>query len=144
MLCKGTTFVRIHQIKRYFSRRESTRILRRMTPVRLISSIVESLDLSTFRKLYRERGRNPYNPKMLLKVVIYAYMNNIYSCRRIEKALKRASTSFGWQVMSSPTLSPSTVSVTDYLLNLSPTKPSPTSPDIKSKCLKSGGVGARS
>ena len=32
----------------------------------------------------------------------------------------------------------------DYLLNLSPTKPSPTSPDIKSKCLKSGGVGARS
>ena len=58
-------------------------------PVRLISSIVESLDLSSFRKLYRERGRSPYNPEMLLKVVIYAYMNNIYSCRRIEKALKR-------------------------------------------------------
>lgn len=32
----------------------------------------------------------------------------------------------------------------DYLLNLSPTNPSPTSPDIKSKCLKSSGVGARS
>ena len=58
-------------------------------PVRLISSIVEGLDLSSFRKLYRERGRSPYDPKMLLKVVIYAYMNNIYSCRRIEKALKR-------------------------------------------------------
>ena len=26
---------------------------------------------------------------MLLKVVIYAYMNNIYSCRKIEKAVKR-------------------------------------------------------
>ena len=26
---------------------------------------------------------------MLLKVVIYAYMNNIYSCRKIEQALKR-------------------------------------------------------
>ena len=58
-------------------------------PVRLISSIVESLDLSNFRRLYKERGRSPYNPKMLLKVVIYAYMNNIYSCRRIEQALKR-------------------------------------------------------
>ena len=58
-------------------------------PVRLISSIVESLDLSGFRKLYKERGRSPYDPKMLLKVVLYAYMNNIYSCRRIEKALKR-------------------------------------------------------
>ena len=58
-------------------------------PVRLVSAIVESLDLSRFRKLYRERGRSPYDPKMLLKVVIYAYMNNIYSCRKIEKSLKR-------------------------------------------------------
>ena len=58
-------------------------------PVRLISSIVEKLELSNFRRLYKERGRSPYDPKMLLKVVIYAYMNNIYSCRRIEKALKR-------------------------------------------------------
>ena len=58
-------------------------------PVRLISSIVERLDLSSFRKLYKERGRSPYDPKMLLKVVIYAYMNNIYSCRKIEKCLKR-------------------------------------------------------
>ena len=58
-------------------------------PVRLVSGIVESLDLSSFRKLYKERGRSPYDPKMLLKVVIYAYMNNIYSCRKIEKSLKR-------------------------------------------------------
>jgi transposase len=58
-------------------------------PVRLISSIVEKFELSNFRRLYKERGRSPYDPKMLLKVVIYAYMNNIYSCRRIEKALKR-------------------------------------------------------
>lgn len=58
-------------------------------PVRLVSTIVDSLELSSFRNLYRERGRSPYNPKMLLKVVIYAYMNNIYSCRKIEKSLKR-------------------------------------------------------
>ncbi len=58
-------------------------------PVRLVSVIIESLDLSSFRKLYKERGRSPYDPKMLLKVVIYAYKNNIYSCRRIEKSLKR-------------------------------------------------------
>lgn len=58
-------------------------------PVRLLNGIVESLDLSSFRKLYKERGRSPYDPEMLLKVVIYAYMNNIYSCRRIEKSLKR-------------------------------------------------------
>ncbi len=58
-------------------------------PVRILSGIIGSLDLSSLRKLYKERGRSPYDPKMLLAVVIYAYMNNIYSCRRIEKSLKR-------------------------------------------------------
>ena len=58
-------------------------------PVRLVNSVVDSLDLERFRKLYRERGRSPYHPRMMLKLIIYAYMNNIYSCRRIEQALKR-------------------------------------------------------
>ena len=58
-------------------------------PVRLVNSVVDSLDLERFRKLYRERGRSPYHPRMMLKVIIYAYMNNIYSCRRIEQALRR-------------------------------------------------------
>ena len=40
-------------------------------------------------RLYSELGRNPYDPGMMLKVVIYAYMSNIYSCRKIEEALKR-------------------------------------------------------
>lgn len=57
-------------------------------PVRLVNSVVDGLDLERFRKLYRERGRSPYHPRMMLKVIIYAYMNNIYSCRRIEQSLK--------------------------------------------------------
>ena len=58
-------------------------------PVRVVDSMVESLDLKDFRKLYKEKGRCPYHPKMMLKVIIYAYMNNIYSCRKIEKQLQR-------------------------------------------------------
>jgi transposase len=58
-------------------------------PVRIINAVVEELNLENFRKLYKERGRSPYNPKMLLKVIIYAYMNNVYSCRKIEKLLLR-------------------------------------------------------
>ena len=43
-----------------------------------------------FHKLYKEYGRNPYHPKMMLKVILYAYyMNNIYSYRKIEKQLYR-------------------------------------------------------
>ena len=58
-------------------------------PVRLIDSIIESLDITGIHKLYHPTGRRAYDPRMLLKVVIYAYMNNTYSCRRIEKLLKR-------------------------------------------------------
>ena len=58
-------------------------------PVRIVNAIVESLPLDNFRKLYKETGRCPYHPKMMLKVIIYAYMNNVYSCRKIEKLLRR-------------------------------------------------------
>lgn len=58
-------------------------------PVRLVDAVVESLDLRDFKKLYREKGRCPYHPKMMLKVILYAYLNNIYSCRKIEKAVQR-------------------------------------------------------
>ena len=58
-------------------------------PVRIVDGIVDRLKLENFRKLYRERGRSPYHPRMMLKVVLYGYMNNIYSCRKLESALKR-------------------------------------------------------
>ena len=58
-------------------------------PVRVVDAVVESLDLKEFKKLYSERGRCPYHPKMMLKIILYAYMNNIYSCRKIEKLLLR-------------------------------------------------------
>ena len=58
-------------------------------PVRIVDAVVESLDLKEFRKLYRERGRCPYHPKMMLKIILYAYMNNIYSCRKIERVVQR-------------------------------------------------------
>lgn len=58
-------------------------------PVRIVDAVVESLDLSEFKKLYREKGRCAYHPKMMLKIILYAYMNNIYSCRKIEKAVQR-------------------------------------------------------
>lgn len=58
-------------------------------PVRVIDAVIDNLRLDNFKKLYKERGRSPYHPKMMLKVIIYGYMNNLYSCRRIETALKR-------------------------------------------------------
>ncbi len=58
-------------------------------PVRLVNAVVDSLDMGRIYSLYHDRGASPYHPRMMLKVIIYGYMNNIYSCRKIENALKR-------------------------------------------------------
>lgn len=64
-------------------------------PVRIISYLVDCLNLDRINRLYNRSGRSPYHPKMMLKVIIYAYLNNIYSCRRIESLLRR-DTYFMW------------------------------------------------
>ena len=58
-------------------------------PVRIIDHVLDKIDISNILKLYHVKGRNAFYPHMMLKVIIYAYMNNIYSCRCIEELLKR-------------------------------------------------------
>ena len=58
-------------------------------PVRIINGVINGLNLDCLAKLYRSKGRRAYNARMMLKVIIYAYMNNVYSCRKIENLLKR-------------------------------------------------------
>lgn len=58
-------------------------------PVRIIDAVIDSLDLSSIYKLYKPDGRRPFHPRMMLKAIIYGYMNNVYSCRKIECRLKR-------------------------------------------------------
>ena len=58
--------------------------------VRLLSHILEGLDYSKLYKAYSSVGRNfAIEPKILFKVLTYAYMNNIYSSRAIERACRR-------------------------------------------------------
>lgn len=58
-------------------------------PVHIVNAVVDNLNLDNLKKLYKDTGRSAYHPKMMLKVIIYAYMNNIYSCRKIGKLLLR-------------------------------------------------------
>ena len=57
-------------------------------PVRLINQIIDQIDISDIISTYKGGGASSFHPKMLLKVLIYGYLNNLYSCRNIEKALK--------------------------------------------------------
>ena len=58
-------------------------------PVRVLDAIVEHLDISAIEATYKGGGASSFAPRMLLKVVLYAYLQNIYSGRKMEKLLKR-------------------------------------------------------
>ena len=58
-------------------------------PVRLVSAFVEEMDLSELYKTYSRIRKNQATPRQMLKLVIYAVMNRIYSSRDIQKACKR-------------------------------------------------------
>ena len=58
--------------------------------VRLLSQVMEELDYTKLIMAYSSQGRNPVvEPKILFKILIYAYMNDIYSSRKIERACRR-------------------------------------------------------
>lgn len=53
-------------------------------PVRLVNSIIDRLDLDPLLKRYRGGGASSYHPRMLLKVLVYGYLDNVYSSRKLE------------------------------------------------------------
>ena len=54
-----------------------------------VSDLVDQLDLSAIESVYEreERGQPPYHPRMMTKVLVYAYCVGVYSSRRMEKRL---------------------------------------------------------
>ncbi|MCK0145233.1 transposase, partial [Arenibacter sp. F26102] len=56
-------------------------------PVRIVNTILDQIDLSILEKGYKGGGTSSYHPKVLLKILIYAYLRNLYSSRKIEEAL---------------------------------------------------------
>ena len=56
-------------------------------PVRIVNTIMDNVDISTLEQSYKGGGTSSYHPRMLLKVIVYAYLRNLYSSRKIEQAL---------------------------------------------------------
>ncbi len=57
-------------------------------PVRLVNKVVDELDLSSIFSNYKGGGTSSFHPRMMVKVLFYSYLSNVYSCRKIEKALQ--------------------------------------------------------
>ena len=58
-------------------------------PVRLLSAFVEGMELSDLYNTYGKIKKDQVSPRQLLKIVIYAGMNRIYSSHDIEKSCRR-------------------------------------------------------
>ena len=56
--------------------------------VRVVNAAIEKMDLSALLAQYKGGGTSSYHPKMLLKVLVYAYTQQLYSSRKIAKALR--------------------------------------------------------
>ncbi|MGI6260087.1 MAG: IS1182 family transposase, partial [Anaerolineaceae bacterium] len=63
--------------------------------VRVVDDFIEKIDISSVINSYPGGGSSAYHPRMLLKVIVYAYVEKIYSGRQIAKAL-RENVNFMW------------------------------------------------
>ena len=59
-------------------------------PVRTVNAILDNFDISEIESTYKGGGTTSYHPRMLLKIVVYAYLTNIYSGRRMASLLEES------------------------------------------------------
>lgn len=57
-------------------------------PVRVVSEVIDKIDIDILIKKYKGGGSSSYHPRMLLKVLVFSYLSNIYSSRKMEAAVK--------------------------------------------------------
>jgi len=57
--------------------------------VRVVNDVVDAMDITSLINQYEGGGTTAYHPRMLLKVLLYAYCMKIYTGRKIAKALKQ-------------------------------------------------------
>lgn len=55
---------------------------------RLLSAIIDSMDIQNIIDTYKGGGTSSYNPKMLLKAWILGFIYRIHSCRLLAKAIR--------------------------------------------------------
>jgi transposase len=57
-------------------------------PVRVVNQVLDKINLAPLLKKYKGGGCSSYHPRMMLKVLIYGYLSNIYSSRKLEAATR--------------------------------------------------------
>ena len=55
-------------------------------PVRIVNQVIDQIDIRPLLRKYKGGGSSSYHPRMLLKVLVYGYLSNVYSSRKLESA----------------------------------------------------------
>jgi transposase len=58
-------------------------------PVRVVNQVVDNLNLDPILAKYDGGGCPAYHPRLMLKVLVYGYVTNVYSSRKIEQSLQQ-------------------------------------------------------
>ena len=54
-------------------------------PVRFIDGIIEEMDITDILSTYKGGGTSSYHPRVIIKILVYGYLDRIYSSRRLEQ-----------------------------------------------------------
>lgn len=57
-------------------------------PVRIVNDVINRINIQSLLDAYKIKGCSSYHPQMLLKVLVYGYVSNVYSSRKLEIACK--------------------------------------------------------
>ena len=55
--------------------------------VRVVRAVIDSINIDSITKKYKGGGASSFHPVMMLKIIVYGYLSNIYSSRKIEQAV---------------------------------------------------------
>ena len=58
-------------------------------PVRIVDKVIDEIDTRPITRKYKGGGASGYHPRMLLKVLVCAYLTNVYSSRKLEEQVRR-------------------------------------------------------
>jgi len=54
-------------------------------PVRIVKQVVDAVDVKPLNRKYKGGGASSFHPRLMLKLLVYGYLTNTYSSRRLEE-----------------------------------------------------------
>jgi transposase len=54
-------------------------------PVRIVKQVVDAVDVKPLNRKYKGGGASSFHPRLMLKLLVYGYLSNTYSSRKLEE-----------------------------------------------------------